>query len=293
MPFGCFKVTGEWEQEVVRFLHRLLRQPFGKPSRVRIRRSMTLASTLYRLFAHRGRSYVAISALTKGKRLILPLRGQGAIHGNIRVVWDRVRGVAAIPMPYDVRLPVSPASGSAIGLDAGVTEVLATSTGQKLGQGYGKILDRLTQETTQTGKARNKLHQPAKKADDAGDIAKAARIRRHHLGGKKLRTRRAQGEAAIKTVVGEAVRRVFYPRPSVVVWRTRPICEGLPAAANSRGWSPAGPDPPFESGWNFAFSGEVPAWKRSTLYTPVKPVLIRRVGMSTKRIGTGIGFPAS
>jgi len=78
---------------------------------------------------------------------------------------------------------------------------------RRIGQLLIPLLERLTEETTQAGKARNRLHQLAKKAEAAGDIAKASRIRRHHLGGKKLRKRRAQGEAAVKTVVGEAVRR--------------------------------------------------------------------------------------
>jgi len=204
-------------KEVVRFLRRLLRGSLGSPPRLRVRRSMALDSTLYRVFECRGRSYVAVSSLTKGKRLVIPLRGRGAIHGNIRIVWERSRGTAVVHMPYDVRQPKKPPVGPAIALDAGVTEVLATNTGDKLGEGYGKLLERLSEETTSTGKARNKLHQLAKKAEAAGDIAKASRIRRYHLGGKKLRKRRTQGEAAVKTLVGEAVRKALRTRPAVVV----------------------------------------------------------------------------
>lgn len=204
-------------KEVVRFLRRLLRQSLGTPPRLRLRHSMVLDSTLYRVFEHRGRSYVAVSSLTKGKRLVIPLRGRGAIHGNIRVVWNHRRGTAAVHMPYDVRLPHKPPAGAALALDAGITEVLATNTGEKLGRGYGKLLERLTEETTRSGKARNKLHQLAKKAEAAGDTAKASRIRRHNLGGKKLRKRRVQGEAAVKAVVGMAVRQALKTMPSVVV----------------------------------------------------------------------------
>jgi putative transposase len=204
-------------QAVVRFVRRLIRHSLGSPPRVRSHRSMTLDSTLYRVFDHQGRAYVAIASLTKGQRLVLPLRGQGAIHGTIRVVWDSMRGTAVVHMPYEVRLPWKPATAPAMAVDAGITEVLATNTGEKLGHGYGKLLERLTEQTTKTGKARNKLHQLAKKADATGDIAKARRIRRHNLGGKKLRQRQAQGEAAVKTLVGAAVREVLNTRPSVVV----------------------------------------------------------------------------
>lgn len=95
--------------------------------------------------------------------------------------------------------------------------MLATSAGEKWGRGYGPILDRLTQETNHTGKARKKLFQLAKRAEATGDTAKAARIRRYNLGAKKLRQTRAPGEATVKTLVGEAVRQSVKTRLSVVV----------------------------------------------------------------------------
>jgi len=202
---------------VVRFLRRLLRGALGTSPRLRVRRSMALDSTLYRMFEHQGRLYVAISSMTKGKRLVIPLRGRGTIHGNIRIVWEQSRGTAVVHMPYDVKPPRTQPIGQNIGLDAGVTEVLAANTGDKFGIGHGRLLDWLSEETTAKGKARNKLHQLAKKAEAAGDIAKASRIRRHNLGGKKLRKRRAQGEAAVKTMVGMAVRQVLETTSAAVV----------------------------------------------------------------------------
>ncbi|MCY0897484.1 MAG: zinc ribbon domain-containing protein [Firmicutes bacterium] len=212
-----FVIAPAERKAVVRFVRRLIRNSLGSPPRMRSHRSMTLDSTLYRVFDHQGRAYVAIASLTKGKRLVLPLRGQGAIHGNIRVVWDPMRGTAVVHMPYEVRVPRKPAAAPAMAVDAGITEVLATNTGEKLGHGYGKLLERLTEQTTKTGKARNTLHQLAKKADATGDIAKASRIRRHNLGGKKLRKRHVQGEAAVKTLVGTAVRQALRTRPAAMV----------------------------------------------------------------------------
>ena len=97
-----------------------------------------------------------------------------------------------------------------------VTEVLTTSAGEKPGLGYGGLLDRLSEETMETGRARNKLFQLARKADARGDAAKASRIRRHNLGRKKLRVKRHRGEAAVKSLVGQAVRQALCNRPVVV-----------------------------------------------------------------------------
>lgn len=80
--------------------------------------------------------------------------------------WDHTRGTAVIHMPYDARLPQNPPTGSAVALDAGVTEVWATNTGEELGHGYGKLLEQLTEETTQTGKGQNPF---APTGDEGGD----------------------------------------------------------------------------------------------------------------------------
>ncbi len=55
--------------------------------------------------------------------------------------------------------------------------MLATSTGAKLGAGYVTLLERLSEKTMETGRARNKRFQEATKADERGDAAKASRIR--------------------------------------------------------------------------------------------------------------------
>ena len=215
-PEPKFKITVQERKEVVRFLRRQLRRALGKAPRVHLRRSMALDSSLYRIFEHRGRLYVALASLVQGERLVLPLRGQGRISGDIRVVFDAGRKTAFVHMAYNLRVPAQAATGAPVGLDAGVTEVLAASSGEKHGQGYGVLLDRLTQETTRTGRARNKLFQIAQKAEARGDAGKASRIRRQNLGRRKQRVKRARGEAAVKTMVGQAVREALRIRPALV-----------------------------------------------------------------------------
>ena len=78
------------------------------------------------------------------------------------------------------------------------------------------LLEDLSEETTQTGRIRNKLFQLARKAEGRGDNGKVSRIRRHNLGHKKLQVKRRRGESAIKTVVGQSVRQAMKPRPAEV-----------------------------------------------------------------------------
>ena len=215
-PVPEFAVPIPEQKEVVRFLRRCLRHALGSPPRVRLRRSLCVDDTLYRVFEHKGRQYVAVASLTPRERLILPLRGKGRVGGNVRIVLDSARRTASVHMPYDVRQPAQPAAGEPIGLDAGVTEVLASSSGTKYGPGYGKLLEQLSRVTNETGRARNRLHQLAKRAAAKGDQTKACRVRRNNLGQKKLRARRSRGEAAVKTIVGRAVRQALQDRPAVV-----------------------------------------------------------------------------
>jgi len=181
---------------VVRFVRRTLHQALGKPPRVHRRRSFALHRTRYRVLEHNGQQYVSVVTLTARKRCRLPLRGRGGVPGNGRVVLRPDCGSVLVHVPSAVRVAGEAPSGAATRLDAGVRAVLATSTGEKLGVGYGTLRERLSEERTETGKARNKRLQLAKKAEERGDAAKASRIRRHNLGHKKRRVKRERGQAA-------------------------------------------------------------------------------------------------
>lgn len=221
-PEPPFSLGVKEQKAVVRYLRRRLRKALGKRPRVKLKRSMSLDTTLYQIFesqAKQGtvvRTYALVSSPEHRKRIALPLSGKGRIDGNVRLVLHPERGTVAIHMQYDVRAQKA-TSGEVVGLDAGVTEVLATSGGEKLGPGFGQVLDRLTKETTSQGAARHHLRQGAEKAEIQGDPAKARRMRRYNLGLGKLHRRRQKGEAEVKRRVGEVVREALADAPSVVV----------------------------------------------------------------------------
>jgi IS605 OrfB family transposase len=159
------------------------------------------------------------------RKIVLPLCGKGRIDGNVRIVLEPERGRAAVHMQCPVRTGRTTTS-EVVGLDAGVTEMLAPSRGEKYGPGFGHVLDRPTEETTEQGNARNQLRAAARKAEARGNHAKARRILRRNLGAGKLRRRRAKGEAEVRRQVGEAVRQVLADPPSVVVIEDLPHLRG-------------------------------------------------------------------
>ncbi len=213
-------------KEVVQFLCRTLRKALGKPPRVQVRRSFALDSTLYSVFEKRGRQYVSVATLTPRKRRVLPLCGRGKGSNHVCIMLHQDGGTASVHVPYDVRVPVEARSGSAIGIDVGGTEVLATCTGEKLGMGYGTLLERLSDETGETAKARNKPFQVATKADERGDAAKASRIRCNNRGHQTLRVKRGRGEASVPTMVGQAVRQALRNRPVMLAVEDLPHLRG-------------------------------------------------------------------
>ena len=106
------------------------------------------------------------------------------------------------------------------GLDAGVTEVFADSRGSFYGKGFGRVLDRLSAQTTAQGAARNRLYAAEKKLATScqpGDRQKAGRIRRFNLGRMKLDAQRVRGQAEVKRRISEAMREVLCSRPDVLV----------------------------------------------------------------------------
>ena len=220
-PTPDFEVTPDDRRAVGRFLRRTLRRALGHPPRVRLGRSFMVDETLYRVFSQTAehasveRQYIKVASLTRGHRIVLPLRGRGRIDGNVRIVLRADRRTVEVHTPYDVRAS-APKGDAVMGLDAGVTEVLASSDGRKYGQGFGRVLDRLSEQTTMTGRARNRLFRLAESAHNDGNNAKARRIRRFNLGRRSLEGQRRRGEAEVKRRVGEAVGRALASRPAVV-----------------------------------------------------------------------------
>jgi len=223
-PEPPFAITLAERQAVVRLLRRLLRKALAKAPRARLHRSFALDNTLYRFFTHQGKPYLSIASLVPGQRIVVPLKGYPvpAVTGNVRVVIDPRQHTVAIHVPIPVRVKPVPERREpvVVGLDVGVTEVFADSRGHFYGEGFGRVLDRLSAQTTTQGAERNRLYAAVKTlatSSRPGDRQKAGRIRRCNLGRMKLDARRARGQAEVKRWISEALREVLRSRPDVLV----------------------------------------------------------------------------
>ncbi len=152
------------------------------------------------------RRYVQVVGPTHHKRISLPLSGVSRVSGNIRVVLDEEHKRAFIHVIYDVaRLPK--ATGPAVALDWGITEVCTDSSGVHHGKEYGPALRSMTECRNKTGKARNKLHALSKR--DAGS-RRTKHIARNNLGTKKQQARLRRAKAQLQTISGATIKEVIH-----------------------------------------------------------------------------------
>ncbi|HEU0172795.1 MAG TPA: hypothetical protein VFV58_00910, partial [Blastocatellia bacterium] len=73
-------------KQVQNYLRRRARRVMKARPRVKIARSFALDNTLYAVVRTLNGQGLTISSLEKGKRIFIPLKGEGEIGGNIRIV---------------------------------------------------------------------------------------------------------------------------------------------------------------------------------------------------------------
>src|SRR5215813_839110 len=113
--------VGERKQ-VQNYLRRRARPIMKARPRVRIARSFVLDSTLYAVVRTPSGQGIAISSLERGERIFSPLKGEGDIGGNIRIVLDPESRKVEAHVSSEVKVRVN-ASEKVIAADAGLTEV--------------------------------------------------------------------------------------------------------------------------------------------------------------------------
>ncbi len=154
-PVPAFEISLAERKAVVRLLRRLLRKALGNSPRVHLRRWFEVDNSLYRFFVHQGKAHLSIAGLIRGLRITIPLQGFliPAITGNVRVVHP-MQHTLAVNIPLPVRVDPLPERRQPLtaSLDAGVTEVFADSRGNFYGEGFGRVLDRLSAQTTAQGR---------------------------------------------------------------------------------------------------------------------------------------------
>lgn len=137
-----------------------------------------------------------MTGLRKRKMLSIPLTTKNKPKGSFKVILKDGRCEFRINYKYQITNIEKPIE--AIGVDKGYSEVFTDNTGERHGEGFGKLLTKKSDFLDEKYKNRNKLWAIMKKAREAGYIKKANNIKFNNLGNKKLNKQKEIMKAELK-----------------------------------------------------------------------------------------------
>lgn len=151
---------------------------------------------------------VEIQSLTPRKPITLLVRTNRIITGQIRLIRNDALNLEIhnLETLYNRDYCKLISRSRELGVDRGYTEVLATSEGELLGNGFGKQLTLKTDRITRIGRKKNKLWSLAHVRYKDKDPAKSQRIIQNNLGNKTQLKRRIQDDAYIESIINAAVK---------------------------------------------------------------------------------------
>nr|WP_041458780.1 zinc ribbon domain-containing protein [Ammonifex degensii] len=229
---GQVKLDEADRLRVRNYLRRALRRVLGKRPRVKKARSFVVDPQMYRVFSTEKRQYIAVSTLTPGERVVVPLAGVHAVKGNLRLVL--LPDERAVEVHISCEPAVFPPGDGEAGIDLGVTEVFTDDTGRKYRPEYGEALKEMSDYILDKSRKRQKLWALYRENLEK-DPAKARRIRKHNLGVLKQRERCRRFRRRCENEVNRAFNEFLKARrPRVVAYEDLSRLRGK---AKSRGLS--------------------------------------------------------
>jgi hypothetical protein len=187
------------------YLHRMMRKHFrhgvSSCDNQFIVRSDRHASSLVN-----GRLVVKVMFAAKyGEPLVLTTTSSGK---NVDLTGCNLRVILkgdSVEIHYATGKDAGRPCGMAeIGVDKGYSEAFTDSEGKHHGENFGGVLTAYSDQVSNTGKARNRLHALEKKHREAGRIARADRIKANNLGRMKLEARRERTQNRLRNIAYQA-----------------------------------------------------------------------------------------
>ena len=140
-------------------------------------------------FADDKNKIVQVMGLTPMKRLSIPMTTENRPKGNFKIILKDGRCEFRVNYKYQVKTIKKPIE--AVGIDKGYTEIFTDNTGERHGEGFGKLLTKKSDFLYEKYKNRNKLFAIMKKARESNNFKKSNNIKTNNLGNKKLDKQKA------------------------------------------------------------------------------------------------------
>jgi putative transposase len=205
-------------KHAINFLQKKIKRYRKNYPRVKTRHSFALDENCYTCFKHKDTQYIKIMSLIKGKRLVVPLKGETAISGNIRIVLQDK--FLTVHCTTSIEKSINVGQGKVIAIDFGYTEVLTDSEGSRYGNGFGKNLTEISDWLKNKMIKRNKLHALQKKYAASSDelkLKKAQKITKYNLGKRKFNAKLSRHKSTSLKIVNTAFNKMLAKTESNVV----------------------------------------------------------------------------
>ena len=158
------------------YLNRKMRK-HKKHGKTNVDNQIILEGGVYGQFIGKnGNTWLKVPSFTRGTQVCIPLNSNMVLKGALRLILKD--GIVFVHYTINGK-KFAPCGDGIIGVDKGYSEAFADSEGNFFGEHLGKILTRATEKRNLRGKARNKLHQIAKKKPH-----KRANVEKYNLGQK-------------------------------------------------------------------------------------------------------------
>ncbi len=151
---------------------------------------IVLDTGCYDTYEHKGRVWLKVSGLQRGKRIAIPLTTTVAPTGTLRLILKEGRAEVHYTPPTAEQ---KPCGTETVGIDKGYTEAFTDDDNERYGEGLGEMLSKESDSLKTKYQRRNKLRAIAEKKPH-----KAEKIRKNNLGRKKLNRRRDGHTAHVK-----------------------------------------------------------------------------------------------
>lgn len=148
-----------------------------------------------------------VIGLHQRERMLIPLTTKNKPKGNFKIILKDGRCELRVNNKYQVVADI-PKTHKAIGVDKGYTEVFTDNTGERHGEGFGKLLTKKSDFLDEKYKNRNKLWSIMKKARESGNFNKANNIKTNNLGNKKLDKQKEVMKAELKEKIYSAAKKI-------------------------------------------------------------------------------------
>ena len=182
------------------YLRRKMRQ-YKKHGKTNVNNQIVLEYGVYGQFKGKnGNTWIKIPSFTRGKPICVPLNSNVDLKGCLRLILKD--GVIYIHYTINQK-KFRDCGDQIIGIDKGYSEAFADSEGNFYGHNFGVMMTKGTEKRNKKGKARNKLHQIAKKKSH-----KEKNILKFNLGTKKLNKNIDHQRKLIRNIAFQAAHKI-------------------------------------------------------------------------------------